>query len=198
MSEKKYVKPKGNPGALRPIAIVLWLLGLACEAVGILILTGNINVMSSDPIIWICVALGVDFVLVVIGSFLWKRANKIDPPSEKNKVEFFLKTQLGSIIAMIAFLPILIFLLTDKNLDKKTKTWTSALAALLLVGSVLLGIDYNPISLEDLQQMQVNATESEFGEGIVEWSRNSKVYHTWEDCPALKRILEKNKNQGEV
>jgi len=197
MSEKKYAEPIGNPGMRRPIAILLWVLGIIFEVVGIMILIGKITIFS-NPILWICIALVIDFVLVVIGSALWKQANKIDPPSEKNQVEFFLKTQLGSIIAVIAFLPILIFLLSDKNLDKKAKTWVSLLAALLLAGSVLLGIDFNPISLEDLQQMEVNSVESEFGEGIVQWSKNSKVYHTWDNCPALKRIKEENKREDVV
>jgi len=197
---KKYVKPKGDPGSLRPTAIGLWVLGLVFEVLGILILMPHVVTLPAfvleNQTLWLIVALGIDFVLVVIGSLLWKRANRIDPPSEKNKVEFFMKTQLGVIIAVIAFLPILVVLLSNKDLDKKSKTWVSALAAILLVLASLFSAEFNPISLEDLQQMEVNAAESDFGQGTVQWSKNSKVYHTWSECPSLKMIYESNLREG--
>jgi len=197
MADKKtYVKPSGNPTTFRVLAVILWVLGIACEVTGILMILGKIAV--GNPIVWIIVVLVVDLILVVAGSLLWKRANKIDPPSEKNKVEFFIKTQLGAIVAVIAFAPILFFLLTDKNMDKKAKTWVSVVAAVCLLLAVGLSIDYNPISSEDLEQMKVNAQSSDFGDGNVEWSRNSKVYHTWEDCSALNRIGEDNLRIGDV
>ncbi len=202
MAEKKIVSPKGDPGMLRPIAIGLWILGLIFEVLGIcILLPQHVKLPAfvlSNQILWLCVALAIDFVLVVIGSLLWKKANRIDPPSEKNQVEFFLKTQLGAIISVIAFLPILIVLLTNKDLDKKSKTLATILTVALLVLSTLFGTEFNPISLEDLQQMEVNAQESEFGVGTVQWSKNSKVYHTWTQCPALNRIKEENLREGVV
>ncbi|MCL2529008.1 MAG: hypothetical protein FWE41_01550 [Coriobacteriia bacterium] len=197
MAEKKtYVKPSGNPTTFRLLAVVLWVLGIALEVAAILIILGVIAV--GNPIVWIIVALVLDLILVVAGAFLWKRANKIDPPSEKNKVEFFIKTQLGAIIAVIAFAPILFFLLTDKNLDKKAKTLVSIVAAVCLLAAVGLSIDYNPVSSEQLEQMRVNAQTSDFGDGEVKWSKNSRVYHTWADCSALKRIGEDNLREGDV
>ncbi|MCL1847601.1 MAG: hypothetical protein FWF91_06525 [Coriobacteriia bacterium] len=154
--------------------------------------------MVGNSLPFVIGALILDLILVVVGSFLWKRANKIDPPSEKNKAEFFIKTQLGAIIAVIAFFPILIFLLTDKNMDKKTKTWVSILAGVCLLLAVGLSIDYNPVSSEDLEQMVINSESSDFGEGIVKWSKNSKVYHTWSDCSALNRIQDDNLREGSV
>ncbi|MCL1790628.1 MAG: hypothetical protein FWG40_04635 [Peptococcaceae bacterium] len=195
---KKYVKPKGNPMLFRMIAVVLWILGLACEVVGILVILEKLTMPGFSSIVWLVIALVLDLVFVVSGSLLWKRANKIDPPSEKNKVEFFIKTQLGAIIAVIAFFPILVILLMDKNMDKKAKTWISILAGICLVIAVGLSIDYDPISLEDLEQMRVNADNSDFGTGIVQWSKNSKVYHTWIDCSSLKRIKEENLTESDV
>ncbi len=63
----------------------------------------------------------VDLVLVVIGSMLWKKSNRLDPASEKNKFMFFMQSQLGLVVSAIAFLPLIIFILTSKNLDKKQK-----------------------------------------------------------------------------
>ena len=192
--KKTYVKPKGNPKTLRLLAVLMWVLGLACEAVGILIILNKLVV--SNPIVFIIIALVVDLIFVVIGSFMWKRANKIDPPSEKNKVEFFIKTQLGAIIAVIAFFPILLVLLMDKKIDKKAKTWVTILAAVCLLAAVGLSIDYNPVSLEDLQQMEANSQSSDFGTGVVKWSKNSKVYHTWDACSSLGRIKAENLREG--
>jgi hypothetical protein len=197
MSENKaYVKPKGNPTTLRLLAAVLWILGLTCEVVGILVILQKLTI--SNPMLCIILALVADLVLVVIGSLLWKKANKIDPPSEKNQVEFFIKTQLGAIVAVLAFFPILIFLLTDKNTDKKAKLWVSILAAICLILAVGLSADYNPLSLEDLEQMRVNAASSDFGAGNVKWSKNSKVYHTWDECSSLHRIYDTNLREGSV
>ncbi|MCL1797359.1 MAG: hypothetical protein FWG24_03490 [Eggerthellaceae bacterium] len=195
--KETYVIPSGNPTTLRAIAIALWVLAIVCEVVGILFILQKFDVANSTP--FIIGALILDLILVVIGSFLWKRANKIDPPSEKNPVEFFIKTQLGAIVAVIAFFPILLFLLTDKNMDKKTKTWVSILAGVCLLAAVGLSYEPNPISEEYLQQvMRENAESSDFGANHVKWSTNSRVYHTWEDCSALNRISENNLRDGTV
>ena len=193
---KTYVKPKGNPSTLRLLAVIFWVIGIACEVLGILFLLDIVSV--SNTTVFVVIALIVDLVFVVAGSLLWKRANKIDPPSKKNKTEFFIKTQLGAIIAVIAFFPILLFLLTDKNMDKKAKTWVSILAGICLLLAVGLSIDWNPISSEDLAQMEVNAENSDFGTGNVKWSKNSKVYHTWDECSALNRINADNLRSGTV
>jgi len=202
MSEKtsgkqEYVKPSGNPTTFRIVAVILWILGLGFEvgAIGVIL---QWFVLPSNPIIWIIGMLVADMILVVIGSTLWKRANKIDPPSEKNKIEFFLKTQLGAIIAVIAFAPVLIILLMNKDMDKQTKTWVSIAAAICLMVAVGFSIDYTPVSLEMLEQMRVNAANSDFGDGEVKWSKNSQVYHTWEDCSALGRVKDDNLRAGTV
>jgi hypothetical protein len=52
---------------------------------------------------------------------LWKKANHIDPASEKNKAKFWLWNNLGTILSVLAFLPIIILVFTNKDLDKKSK-----------------------------------------------------------------------------
>jgi len=194
---KVYEKPSGDPKLFRIIAVILWVLGIACEVVAICLVL-NVFALPGNMIVWLTVALVLDLILVVIGSLLWKRANKIDPPSEKNKVEFFIKTQLGAIVAVVAFFPVLLILLTDKNMDKKSKTIVSIIAGVCLLLAVGLSIDYNPVSAEDLQWMQQNAEESDFGPGIVQYSKNSKVYHTWKDCYHLGRVNAENLNEENV
>jgi len=52
---------------------------------------------------------------------MWKRANKHDPASREDKVRFFVQNQLGAIITLIAFLPLLAMVFLDKDMDPKTK-----------------------------------------------------------------------------
>jgi uncharacterized BrkB/YihY/UPF0761 family membrane protein len=68
----------------------------------------------------------------IIGSLLWKKANHIDPISEENKVKFWLWNNLGTILSVLAFLPIIIFVLSNKKLDKKSKTMVTAIAVVAL------------------------------------------------------------------
>ncbi|MCL1890564.1 MAG: hypothetical protein FWG00_00800 [Coriobacteriia bacterium] len=196
---KRYERPSGNPTTFRALAIVLWVLGIAAEVVGILILLRVLMPNVENYIWFIVAALIIDLILVVAGSFLWKRANKIDPPSEKNKVEFFIKTQLGAIIAVIAFFPILILLLTDKNLDGRAKALVSILAAVCLAAAVGLSADWNPVSAEDLELLKSNTQQSDFGTGNARWTSGSgEVYHTWAECSALNRIGAGNLAEGDV
>ena len=64
---------------------------------------------------WLIVFIALDLIFVVIGSLLWKKANRLNPASEKNGFKFFVQNQLGLIIAVIAFLPIVIMVFTNKN-----------------------------------------------------------------------------------
>ena len=75
--------------------------------------------------------------------------------------------------------PIIIIMLTNKDLDKKTKTIAviAAIVALLIGGAA--SVDYNPISQEE-QAAAVDTIE-----GNVYWTQFGKVYHTHEDCSHL-------------
>ena len=42
-------------------------------------------------------------LLAIVGSILWKKANRLDPASEKEPVKFFIQNQLGAFIALLAF-----------------------------------------------------------------------------------------------
>ena len=178
----KDARPIGNAKALRIWAIVLWVLGVIFEALAILIFIGKINIPFFSVIVQIVIALVIDLILVVIGSQLWKRANHIDPASEKNPTKFWLWNNMGVIVATVAFIPFILIALTDKNADKKTKTVATIAAAIALVIAGLAGVDWNPISSEEL-----SAAKSALGDTTVYWTQFGKVYHIDEDCHALNR-----------
>ena len=178
----KEARPVGNAKALRIWAVVLWVLGLAFEVFAVLIFIGKVNITAFSPLAQIIIALIIDLILVAIGSQCWKRANHIEPVSKANATKFWLWNNLGSIVAVIAFVPFILIALTDKNADKKTKTVASAVAVIALIIAGLAGFDWNPISSEELE-----AAKNTFGTQTVYWTTFGKVYHTHEDCQALNR-----------
>ena len=131
-------------------------------------------------------------IAVIVGSQFWKKANHIDPASEKNAFKFWVQNNLGTIISVIAFLPIIILVLTDKEMDKKNKTIVSIVAIVLMLIAGISSYDFNPVSIEQLDraEKEVLATEkfdtNADGEAVVYWAKHSKKYHVDKDCPALK------------
>ena len=179
--------PKEGAKTKRIIAICLWLVGIFFEVVAILRLKGTIDwIPSMSETVFLIVCLVLDCIAVLIGSQFWKKANHIDPASEKNPTKFWIQNNLGSIISII------IFVLTDKDMDKKNKTIVSVVAIVALLVAGIGSYDFNPVSMEQVEkaQQEVLATGNydvnEDGEAIVYWAEHSKKYHVDKDCPALQ------------
>jgi len=85
-----------------------------------------------------------DLIFAIMGSLLWKQANRLDPASKKDPVKFFIQNQLGLIIAIIAFLPLVILIFTNKNMDAKQKGIVGSIAAAALVIAGITGFDFAP------------------------------------------------------
>ena len=168
-------KPVGNAKGLRIGAVCLWVAAIAFELVAVFTLFGKINITFMNTLTFLIILIVLDLICLVIGSQLWKKANHIDPASKKNKTKFWLWNNMGLIVAIFAFVPLIILLLTNKNLDKKTQTIAvvAACAALLIGGAA--SIDYNPVSAEEKQVAEANIT------GKVTWTQYGKVYHIYID-----------------
>lgn len=175
--------PKGRAIGRRVAAVILWIVGILFEVAALLILNGTIYI-GDNKLLFLLIALGLDLIAVIIASQLWKKANHIDPASEKNKVKFFLWNNLGVIASIIAFLPILILLLKNKDLDAKTKKIASIVAAVALVAAVGTSIDYNPVSSEQLAEAENDAAA--ITDGMVYWTRFGKKYHYDQDCQSVR------------
>lgn len=175
--------PKARATTLRIIAVLLWLLAIGCEVLVITILNGILYI-PGDKNIWLIGGIVLDLVLVVIGSQLWKKSNRIDPISEKNKVKFFLWNNMGVIAAVLAFLPLIVLLLKDKKMDKKMKKIVTAIAAVALLAAVGFSIDYNPVSQEDLAAAKEESVA--IGDGTAYWTQWGRSYHFDPDCRTLK------------
>ena len=102
-------KKKAN--GLRIGAVVLWLLAIAFEVLTILVINGTMF-LGENKMLYIIIGIVLDLACVIIGSQLWKKANRLDPCSEKNKLKFFLWNQMGVIAAVLAFFPLVLLLLS--------------------------------------------------------------------------------------
>jgi len=171
----------------RILAIVLWLLAITCEVFGILRLTDKIDWLDKVP--FVIGAIVLDLAFFVPASLLWKKANHIDPISEKNKVGFWCWNNLGVILSVLAFLPIIIFVLMNKDLDKKEKTIVTAVAVIAFAIAGISSYDFNPVSKEDLEQARKEVI-AEVGVDKVYWAKTGKKYHVDPDCPAFSQSEE--------
>ena len=88
-------------------------------------------------------------VFAIAGSLMWKAANKHDPARESDTARFFFQNQLGAIITVIAFLPLIVLIFMDKDMDPKNKKIAGGVGAVLAVGrDVDRGRAWNPPSVE--------------------------------------------------
>ncbi|MBQ9265072.1 MAG: hypothetical protein IJ189_12815 [Clostridia bacterium] len=180
---------KQSTVGLRIGAIVLWVLAIGFEVLALLVaiekfapkFLDNVNILV--PVI---VLLVLDLVCLIIGSQLWKKANHINPVSEKNKVKFWLWNNMGLIVAVLAFVPFIVLLATNKDADPKVKK-IGAIAAVvaLLIGGVA-SYDFNPVSAEQKEAAVAAITTT------VYWTntRSGKAYHTHDDCQTLNQTDE--------
>ena len=188
VSEKKPVShkvkeaaPVVNAGGLRAGAAVFWVVAVVFEVLALLVAVGKLN-LKFMPTLWqLIVLLVLDLVCVIIGAQLWKKSNRIAPASEANKLKFWLWNNMGLIACVVAFAPIVIVLLSNKNLDKKTKTIATVVAIIALLIGGVASYDFDPVS-EEQQQAAISAISED-----VYWAPFGKVYHTHEDCQALNQ-----------
>jgi hypothetical protein len=204
---------KSGASVKRVIAFILWAIAIALEGVGIWYLLTqlrgtnvdgepNTGFIPSDYLMWALIGLLVVIgILTVIGSQLWKAANKADPASRQEPFRFFVQNQLGAIITIIAFVPIIVVILLNKNLDKRTKGIAGAVGAVVLVAAVLLNIEWNPASVEENTEGEIAeeiANEGQVdeytaivteltGADEVAWTLNGKVYHLCTDTSAVSQ-----------
>ena len=157
MPTQNVVRPGSNPssqsgraGTLRIIAVVLWLLAIAGEAYAIF------GLLRQNPVnmTLLIVAIVVVGVLAVIGDVLWKRANVLDPASTSEPVRFFIQNQLGAIIGMIAFLPMIVMIFLNKNMNGQQKGLAGGIGIVALLIAAFMGVSLNPPSVEQYSQAQ--------------------------------------------
>ena len=141
---------KSAAGRLRIFAAIAWLIAIAGEIAGIVMLYRHKFDHGNLPLL--IGLLVVIAIFAIAGNLLWKSANKQDPASQADKARFFFQNQLGAIISLIAFLPLIVLIFTDKDMDPKNKQIAGGIGAVLAVVATLVGVSFKPPSVEQYTQ----------------------------------------------
>jgi len=172
---------KAQAGKFRMYGILLWVLAVVAEVAAMFILfkkDPEIDLSTGNRILLIAILL-VDLILLIAGSWFWKKANRFDPASEKNALKFFMQNQLGVVVAVIAFLPVVILAFIKKEY------LVGAIAALFMVGGGLASADFDPPSVEEYSKQSTFVKEL-MGTDHVYWTKSGTKYHLYSDCQYLK------------
>src|SRR5690554_3060560 len=188
MSDQKVfvasAEAKGKAKQFRLFAILAWLIAMAGQVFAIL------KLISNETMVWLIVAIVVILALAITGSILWKKANRLDFASEKDKVKFFIQNQLGAIMGVLAFLPLVIFIFMNKDASKKTKGVAGSIAVVAMLIAGISGVDFAPPSIEKYTE-EINAQTStvkelNYDNDNVYWTRAGNKYHIFEDCQHIR------------
>lgn len=168
---------KGSSIVYRICAIVLWVLAIACEALAIMALLGYLYPpFGLSKVVFVIIMIVLDLIFAIIAAQLWKKANRIKPMSGKNKFLFYLWSELGVIMAAICFIPLIIVVLRDKKLTKKSKVLVTIVAIVALLIAGVASADFNPISAEQKEEAEATITDD------VYWSTFGHKYHLSTEC----------------
>jgi hypothetical protein len=148
---------------LRLFAALAWIVAIGGEIVGIILLYKHKFDHGNLPLL-IGILVGIA-IFAIAGSLMWKAANKQDPARESDKAKFFFQNQLGAIITLIAFQPLIVLIFMDKDMDPKNKKIAGGVGAVLAVVATLIGVSWNPPSVEQYtQDMNKCAAEIKAGQ----------------------------------
>ena len=168
---------KGKAKTFRLFAILSFMVAIGFE-IGAILLLRKIPVNTTGLIVLIV----ADLIFAVVGSLLWKKSNRLDPASEKEPFKFFVQNQLGAILSVVAFLPLVILIFTNKNLKGKQKGLVGGIAVIALLIAGITGIDFNPPSVEKYAEQTAQVKSLADGVDHVYWTKSGTSYHLYSDC----------------
>jgi hypothetical protein len=131
---------------LRIFAAIAWVIAIGGEIAGIVLLRQHKFDHGNLPLL-IGILVGIA-IFATAGSLMWKAANKHDPARESEPARFFFQNQIGAIVTVIAFLPLLVLIFMDKDMDPKNKKIAGGLGAVLAIAATLVGVSWKPPSVE--------------------------------------------------
>jgi len=175
---------KGKAKQLRLFALLAWIIGIIGQVFAIF------KLISNETLVWLIVVMVLILALAITASWLWKKANRLDPASEKDKVRFFFQNQFGAIMGVLSFLPLVILIFMNKNIDGKTKGIAGSIAVVAMLIAGISGVDFNPPSVEKYTE-EINAQTEQLKKinldnDHVYWTSQGNKYHVFEDCQHIK------------
>ena len=147
----------------RIFASIAWIVAIGSEIGGvILLLRHKFDHGNMGLLIGILVVIAI---FAIAGNLLWKAANKQDPARESDPARFFFQNQLGAIVTLVAFLPLIVLIFMDKDMDPRTKKIAGGVGVVLAVIATLFGVSFHPPSVEQYtQDMNKCAAEIKAGQ----------------------------------
>ena len=141
---------KSAASRLRIFAVIAWVIAIASEIAGVVMLRQHKFDHGNMPLlIGILVVIAI---FAIAGNLMWKAANKHDPARQSDAARFFFQNQLGAIITVIAFLPLIVLIFMDKDMDPKNKKIAGGVGVVLAAVATFIGVDFNPPSVEQYTQ----------------------------------------------
>ncbi len=135
---------------LRIFAALSWLIAIGGEVAGIVLLYNHKFDQGNLPLL-IGILVGIA-IFAIAGSLMWKAANKHDPARKSDRAKFFFQNQLGAILTLIAFLPLIVLIFMDKDMDPKNKKIAGGVGVVLAAIATLIGVSFDPPSVEQYTQ----------------------------------------------
>ncbi|MDR2897008.1 MAG: hypothetical protein LBV30_10235, partial [Propionibacteriaceae bacterium] len=178
---KPTAEAKKQASTKRLIAAALWVLAIGVEAFAIFYLLRH--QMMKGFMVWLIACIVVMGILAIGGNLLWKQANRLDPASQKDQIRFFVQNQLGLIITMIAFVPLIILIFTNKDMKGSQKAIAGVIGIVVLGIAGWTGVDAAPPSTEQMSADQA-LVEAYTGSDQVYWVSGGSVYHLCAEYPA--------------
>ncbi|MGA3304096.1 MAG: hypothetical protein ABSC72_12520 [Methylovirgula sp.] len=154
---------KSSATRLRLFAALCWIVAISGEIAAIYLFYQH-KFDHGNMLLLIGFLVGIA-VFAIAGNLLWKAANRHDPARESDTARFFFQNQLGAIITLIAFLPLVFLILSDKDMDPQTKKVAGGIGVVLAVIATLIGVSFKPPSVEQYtQDMNACATQIKTGQ----------------------------------
>lgn len=173
---------KAKATRLRVISWIVWVLAIGVQAFAIFWILKQVPVNM-----WLLIgAIVVTGALSVTGSLCWKQANRLDPASKVDTVRFFVQNQLGAIMAIVSFLPLIILIFLNKNMDGKQKAVAGGIGIVVLLIATAFGISYQSPSQEQYAE-ETNIVQQLTGEDLVFWTKSGGVFHVCEAVPDVNK-----------
>ena len=148
---------------LRLFAAIGWVIAIGTEIAGVVMLRQHKFDHGNLPLL--IGLLVVIAIFAIAGNLMWKAANKHDPARQADAARFFFQNQLGAIITVIAFLPLVVLIFMDKDMDPKNKKIAGGVGVVLAAVAAFTAIDFNPPSVEKYtQDMNKCAAEIKAGQ----------------------------------
>lgn len=185
---KPTAEAKSRATQFRIFAWAGWLLAIGVEAVLIFWVLRGWADRSDASNMWLLIGgIVLTGVLASVGSVFWKKANRLDPASKKDTVRFFVQNQLGAIMSIIAFVPLIVLIFINKDMSKGQKA-TAGIVGIVIaaVATFAFGADYSPPSVEQYTEESALVTALS-GVDEVTWVKGGKVFHLCEDVPDVQR-----------